>query len=172
MLKDLIFSDGEKILFYGIGNLGRQDDGLGIHLVTQLQSAFEKKEFISKKNIQYSFEMNYQLNIEDALLISKYDVVVFIDASKEKSITGPFELRKVESKRNIEFTTHAMSIESVLGLCEDLYGKSPRLYALSIPGQSWEIGDTMTPEAWSRLELCYASVFGARSCFLKECSKK
>jgi hydrogenase maturation protease len=161
--KDLVFTRGEKVLFYGIGNLGRQDDGLGIRLVTQLQSAFENDELIVKDEIQLSFEMNYQLNIEDALLISDYDVIVFVDALKESTlkeggVSEPFVFKKIVANKNITFTTHAMNMESILGLCEDMYQKFPQVYVIGIPGSSWEIDDSMTRYAWANLESTFQAI--------------
>lgn len=161
--KDLVFARSEKVLFYGIGNLGRQDDGLGIRLVTKLQTAFENHELIVKDELKLSFEMNYQLNIEDALLISEYDVVLFVDATKEftlkeSGISEPFVFKKIEAQKNIAFTTHAMNIESILGLCEDMYQKFPRVYVVAIPGSGWEITDSMTSAAWQNLELTYQAM--------------
>ena len=62
-----------KTLIYGIGNLARQDDGLGIRLIERLETAGPPEGM--------SLESNYQLNAEDALLIAPYDVVIFVDAA-------------------------------------------------------------------------------------------
>ena len=64
-----------KILFYGYGNPGRQDDGLGICFVEEME------KFVRDKDISdISFDSNYQLNIEDADTIKNYDLVFFCDA--------------------------------------------------------------------------------------------
>ena len=61
----------KKVLIYGYGNPGRQDDALGILLV-------EKMELWAKENGLgfIDFDSNYQLNIEDAMAISEYDIVI------------------------------------------------------------------------------------------------
>ncbi len=67
-----------RILIYGYGNPGRQDDGLGIRLVERLE------EWSVLNGLDgVSFENNYQLNIEDAEAISDQELVIFADASEE-----------------------------------------------------------------------------------------
>ncbi|MCK4515905.1 MAG: hypothetical protein KAU31_11640, partial [Spirochaetaceae bacterium] len=70
-----------KILIYGIGNPGRQDDGLGALLVEEIQRAAIPGASIPGTDHELSFDANYQLNIEDAEAISRHDIVVFADAS-------------------------------------------------------------------------------------------
>ena len=56
-----------KCIIFGIGNSGRQDDGLGWAFLDLLKkNEFEKA----------SFEYKYQLQIEDAELICNYDTVL------------------------------------------------------------------------------------------------
>ena len=70
-----------RILIYGIGNPGRQDDGLGTLLVEEIQHAAIPGASIPGIHHEFSFDANYQLNIEDAEAISRHDIVVFADAS-------------------------------------------------------------------------------------------
>ncbi len=71
----------KKHIIFGIGNCGRQDDGIGWAFLDLLN----KNEF--KRT---SFEYKYQLQIEDAEQISNYDTVIFVDASKNDLINGYF----------------------------------------------------------------------------------
>jgi len=142
-------------LMYGIGNVGRNDDGLGIRWIEEMERLatappsrilnppIESNSSCLLKNL--SFQSNYQLNIEDALEITKYDLVIFADASKE-SMTTPFQLVEVFPNNEISFSTHAMTIENLLALCEALYGKRPLAYLLKIQGYSWEIQDHLSIE--------------------------
>ena len=62
-----------KILFYGYGNPGRQDDGLGIMFIEQIE------QWIKDENLEnIETDSNYQLNIEDAEIISHKDFVIFL----------------------------------------------------------------------------------------------
>ena len=70
-----------KVLVFGIGNPGRQDDGLGPALVEQAEKLLPG-QLSSASNLQIDYDANYQLNVEDAETISAYDLVYFVDASK------------------------------------------------------------------------------------------
>ncbi|MDP8204395.1 MAG: hydrogenase maturation protease [Candidatus Tenebribacter mawsonii] len=122
-----------KILFYGYGNPGRQDDALGIRFIEQMEIWIKKNGY---KNI--SFDSNYQLNIEDADTISEHDIVFFVDASMEQ-LEG-FIVTEVEhSNAQVEFTMHAISPGVVLSLCKQIYEKAPQAYLLHIKGFEWEL---------------------------------
>ena len=121
----------KKILFYGYGNPGRQDDGLGILFVERVE------RWVNEKQIKFiDFDSNYQLNIEDALTISDYDLVIFVDASVEEIMD--FRLTRVEPNQKTEFTMHSMAPAFVLHLCQTLYGKFPRTYLLHLKGYKYD----------------------------------
>ncbi len=130
---------GERVLFYGIGNPGRQDDALGVCFIEELQ----KSATASKAE----FDSNYQLNVEDALLISEYDVVVFVDASVEKGLQGPCKISRVEPLDEVSFSSHEMSVGGVLGLCHQLYGRKPRTFLIAIPGFEWGLCEGLSEGA-------------------------
>lgn len=140
----------KRILIYGYGNPGRQDDGLGISLVEQLEEwcADYLPGIID-------FDSNYQLNIEDALTISEYDLVLFADASVED--ISDYCVTKVEPSSKTEFTMHAMSTQFVLHLCQTLYGKFPEVYLLHIKGYEFELKEGLTGKAEKNLDA--AAVF-------------
>ncbi len=135
-----------KILVYGYGNPGRQDDGLGIRLSEDLENWAHEKGIAN-----VSFDTNYQLNAEDALEVSGNDVVIFADAAKNEDET--FTFNPLKPARKIAFTTHAMNPETVLALCDELYKKRPKAYMLSINGFKWEVAGKMTPGAERNLSL-------------------
>ena len=138
------------ILIYGFGNPGRQDDGLGPALVEELE-AWAQAEKISG----VAFDSNYQLNAEDALAVAESREVVFVDAAKAGP--APFEFRKLAPQKEISFSTHAMSPESVLALADELYGARPPAWLLAIRGESWE--PNAAPTAAARFHLAAARDF-------------
>ncbi len=148
----------KKVLIYGYGNPGRHDDGLGIALVEKMQ------EWCSANGIEnVDFDSNYQLNIEDAELISNYDLVIFADASAENidncQITGvnPSDAR-------VEFTMHAVSPAFVLKLCNDIFKKYPETLLLHIKGYVWDFKEGISARAQENLN----SAFNILTGFLKE----
>jgi len=125
--------NNKKILFYGYGNPGRQDDALGVLFVDEMEKWVKAQKI---ENI--SFETNYQLNIEDAEEISNYDLVIFSDASMEP-IEG-FEFSKVErSNAQVEFTMHAVSVSFVVDLCYKIFNKVPDAYLVHLKGYEWDL---------------------------------
>ncbi|OGS37313.1 MAG: hypothetical protein A2293_06405 [Elusimicrobia bacterium RIFOXYB2_FULL_49_7] len=136
-----------SILVYGFGNPGRGDDGLGIALAEEI----ERRDL---PDVQV--ETNYQLNAEDALLISEKRLVVFVDASK--GISEGYALTRLQPSHTIGFTTHAMSPSSVLALCEELYQKSPETYLLEIAGQEWEMVERLSDKAKAYLQAALLSI--------------
>lgn len=128
------------ILVFGFGNPGRQDDGLGIALVDRLEPLGLPS---------CTFEQNYQLNAEDALLISEFDTVIFADASVAAE---SFSLTPISPALEISFTTHAMHPASVVALCNQLYSKFPKCYLLEMRGFEWEMKEGLSKAAESILE--------------------
>jgi hydrogenase maturation protease len=136
-----------KILLYGYGNPGRQDDGLGIVFIEQIEQWIKDEKITTIET-----DNNYQLNIEDAEIISHQDFVIFIDASME--LIEDFEFTKIDSNdASIEFTMHAVSPSYVLDLCKKIYNKNPQTFLLHIKGYEWELGGEMTGKAKNNLSL-------------------
>ena len=101
--------DDESCLIYGIGNVGRQDDGLGWAFV----------DWLHAEGLCSSAEMQrgYQLLLEDAELISTKDRVLFIDATKDASVAS-FTLGRAAPKMDFTFTSHAISIPAIMATCQ------------------------------------------------------
>ncbi|MHA6247583.1 hydrogenase maturation protease [Pontibacter sp. CAU 1760] len=136
----------EKILLIGIGNSARQDDGLGWAFLEKVES-----EGIFKGDVQYKF----QLNIEDAELISQYDTVIFVDASKNELEAG-FTYNPCFPSSNSEYSTHLLAPESALYVCQQLYRQQPHAWVLAIQGYEWELKEGLTNKALVNLEEAFA----------------
>jgi hydrogenase maturation protease len=139
-----------RLLIYGIGNVGRQDDGLGVHVVERLQEAGVREGV--------TLEANYQLTPEDALTLSAHDSVVFIDATIEPDAPEPYELRPVLPAETAGFGTHALDPASVLALCERLYHVSPVACVMAIPGYAFDVNAGLSGRAASHLERALADL--------------
>ena len=139
----------KKILLYGFGNPGRQDDGLGPALVDKIE----------KENLSgIIYDSNYQLNIEDAHTISECAAVIFIDASV--GLGQPFKFYKIEPASEITFTTHTVSPQSIMALAYDLYQADVQGYILEIQGKDWDFAEGLSEVGEQNLNEAYA--------FLKE----
>lgn len=134
-----------KILLYGYGNPGRQDDGLGNAFVDRIEKWIEDEGLEG-----FEFDSNYQLNIEDSEAIADKDLAVFIDASVED--IEDFCISKVTESSKITFTTHAASPGYIVDLCKQIYGKAPATYLIHIKGSEWAFKEGLTEKAVENLE--------------------
>ncbi len=132
----------KKTLIYGYGNPGRQDDGVGARFVELMDS------WIMEKNITNVFtDCNYQLNIEDASLISDYERVIFVDASVVEDVKD-YKLENIEpNDATIEFTMHAVSTSYVVDLCRKIYNKNPESLVLHIKAYEFDFKEELTSQA-------------------------
>lgn len=129
-------------LLFGIGNSGRSDDGLGWAFLDAIDGS---KRF--KGTIQY----RYQLQVEDAELISKYRQVIFVDAHKGNLAKG-FEWKEVDAINNVAFTSHILSPETILFLTADLYEQNPKASVLMIEGCQWGLRKELSAVARTYLK--------------------
>jgi len=118
----------DNIIVLGIGNSGRQDDGLGWMFL----------DFLEEQNSDIDVEYRYQLQIEDADLISNYDTVIFVDATKEETEEG-FYIEPCHPSGKYSFSTHTLAPETVLYLSHKLYNHNPDACIFAIQGYDWEL---------------------------------
>jgi hydrogenase maturation protease len=137
-----------KILIYGYGNPGRQDDGLGNLFVDEAQ------KWAEAEGLGYiSFDSNYQLNIEDAAEIAEQDVVIFVDASIED--ISDFVLTELEPDAKVEFSMHSVSPAFVVHLCKDIYPQTPKAYLLHLKGYVWEFKEGISEKAYGNFSKAF-----------------
>lgn len=140
-----------RILLIGYGNIARQDDGLGPMLAERLGE-------LALPDLEV--ESDYQLNIEDAEAIARYDAVIFADASTEGP--EPFAFTALEAEAENRFSTHTVSPAGVLHLAHTRFGARTRGYLLAIRGYDFEMFvETPTPRALANLEAALAFTEGA-----------
>jgi hydrogenase maturation protease len=133
-----------RILVYGYGNPGRQDDGLGPAFI-ELLDADEIPGVVT--------DCNYQLQIEDAVAVSESDAVIFVDAAS--SGDEPFTFNEIGPTGETSFTTHSVSPGSLLALCREIYRKKVRAHLLAIRGYEWDFVGELTPGAEKNLDLAH-----------------
>lgn len=140
----------KKLLIYGYGNPGRQDDGIGARFIELMDEWIEQEKLTN-----ISTDCNYQLNIEDAASIAEYDTVIFVDAS----VVDEVEDYKLESihpnNAKIEFSMHAVSTSYVIDLCLKIYGKSPEAYVLHVKAYEFDFKEELTPKANDNLNSAF-----------------
>ena len=130
-----------KSLIIGIGNCGRTDDGLGWAFLDQIKERLPG-------NIDHVYR--YQLQVEDAELISHYGTIYFVDAHTQAWEDG-FTYERCQPKAIHGFSTHELEPETVVYLAETLYNKLPDTFVLGISGVSFDLKMGLTREAEENL---------------------
>ena len=142
----------ERTLWIGIGNSGRQDDGLGWAFL----------ELLEEHHPEIPTLGCYQLQVEDAERIRAVDRVIFVDASKE-DLPGGYAWRPLNPDPSMSFTTHALAPEAVLAWCRELYGTCPEAWLLAIAGREWELAEGLSRAAELHLAQAWQACQGAFS---------
>ncbi|MGB0876788.1 MAG: hydrogenase maturation protease [Mycobacterium sp.] len=134
--------DDDSCLIYGIGNVGRQDDGLGWAFIDWLEA--------QGRCPNAQLQRNYQLLLEDAELISTKERVLFIDATKDETVTS-FTWARAVPKMDFTFTSHAISIPAIMATCQQCFDRVPEVHVLAIRGFEFELEMGLTPGAQRNL---------------------
>jgi hydrogenase 3 maturation protease len=100
-LKELLTQEGKKILFVGIGNLLKSDDGAGVYISSKIKNSAN----ISSLTVEVSIE-NYIGKINSL----NPDILVLIDCVEMKSSPGDCRLLPVETVHDLTFNTHNISL--------------------------------------------------------------
>lgn len=103
-LTALLSHANRKILFVGIGNLLRHDDGAGVFISTRIRETDHIKVITPEVSIE-----NYigKINSVD------HDILVIIDCVDMKRPPGSFDLIPVEKVSDLTFNTHNISLKKL-----------------------------------------------------------
>lgn len=132
-----------RVLVIGYGNPGRRDDGLGPLFAVVIEKL---------KIPNVSVDSDYQLIVEDAHVISEYDVVIFVDA--DAVCVEPFYFKKIQpATSGPGFSSHSVTPAEVLALARQLFSSKVRAYVLGIRGYEFEeFGEGLSERATKNFE--------------------
>ncbi|TWU44881.1 hypothetical protein Q31b_00510 [Novipirellula aureliae] len=136
-----------RTLIIACGNPLRGDDGLGPALVDRLSS-------LQRSDIET--DVDYQLNIEDAVTIAAYKRVLFVDASV--TAPSPFLLQPLAPSSEITFTSHSVTPGAILAICQDHFHHRPEAWVMGIRGFRFELGEGLSIDARTNLDDAFAGV--------------
>ena len=145
-------SGTSNLLIIGFGNPGRLDDGLG----PAFAAAMEAKDLPG-----VTVDSDYQLTVEDAVVVAEHPVVLFADA--DVAGAEPFYIRPATpAADSMTFSTHHVSIEGVLALTRDMFNATPEAYVIGIRGYELnEFGERLSPKAQANLDAAIGHVTAA-----------
>lgn len=105
-LTSLLSDPSRKILFAGIGNLLKQDDGAGVYISTRISERDHIKVITPEVSIE-----NYigKINSID------HDILVIIDCVDMKMPPGSVDLLPVDKVNDLTFNTHNISLNKLSG---------------------------------------------------------
>ncbi len=147
----------KPVLVFACGNPSRGDDALGPEFLQRLEAWLEHHPKSEKLSEQIELLTDFQFQIEHAVDLHGRDRVIFVDASL--SAKPAFEFKQIFAVRDNSFTTHSMSPEAVLDVYQTMYQEHPPdCYILSIRGDSFELGDVISPAAEHNLEQALAFI--------------
>jgi hydrogenase maturation protease len=138
-----------RILIIGIGNPLQGDDGLGRSVARDLSRE------LARDNIQIF--STHQLTPEISELVSRADLVLLIDAARGEK-PGTLNCVPIEPSVQTGRHSHSLSPAVILKLAQELYQRCPPAYLLTITGESFDTGETLSPPVSAALPALKAQI--------------
>ena len=139
-----------RILLIGYGNPGRGDDGLGPALAAEIEAQGIRG---------LTVDIDYQLTVDHASLITAHDVVVFADAMIGLAV--PYRFARVDATQPATLGSHQVSPEAALALAMLLFGHAPPAWMLAISGREFgEVKEGLSQPARENLAAAVAFLRG------------
>jgi hydrogenase maturation protease len=144
-------------LIIGYGNPYRRDDGVAWHVINALRARLGRPPLAlddtGEDNLGHAVDtvMAHQLVPEVALLLPPYSRVIFVDAHIGE-IPVPLRVIEVEPGGEFQATTHHFGPGMLLSLAQAQSGTSPRGWLVSIRGDDFNYGETLTETCASQVE--------------------
>ena len=139
----LLQPDIKPTLLIAVGNLSRGDDALAPLLQELIEPVIDESttELIT----------DFQLQLEHALDITGRDRVLFIDAAVE--CTTPFSFFEQQASTEYTHTSHIMSPAAIMQVYRTITKRlPPPCFLLSIKGESFELGESISSTAEQHLQ--------------------
>ncbi len=128
-LDNLLIQKDRKILFVGIGNLLKSDDGVGVYISNNIKN----RGNISSLTVEISIE-NYIGKINSL----KPDFLILMDCVDLKSPPGTYKLLEINQIQDLTFNTHNISLRRL-----SEFFKMP-VYILGIQPGKVEFGENIS----------------------------
>lgn len=149
-----------KLLIFGYGNPGRGDDALGPLVAEHIESIKSQRQWHHVDVLTA-----YQLQIEHVMDVADNEITLFVDAHTRCS--SPYQFDRCQAEPDQSYTTHALTPDALLAVYQQVFKKTPPpCYLLSIKGESFDLGQSLSTNANSNLKL--AIKFVEQLCLLSE----
>lgn len=128
-LNELISQKDNKLLFVGIGNLLKMDDGVGVYISNRIRNT----DNIESLTVEVSIE-NYIGKINSL----NPDILVLIDCADMKKLPGTFKLLPLRQIHDITYNTHNISLKRL-----SEFFRMP-VYVLGIQPEKIDFGENIS----------------------------
>ena len=136
-----------RVLIIAYGNPLRSDDGVAWRAAEALRGK------LSPADIE--IECLHQLAPELAETISRFPRVIFVDAaSAPEGHPGEIRLEELGRKDAADSGSplfHALSPHAVIRLAETLYGAKPQAFAVTVTGEKFDHGESLSADVAAAL---------------------
>jgi len=140
-----------NVLIVAYGNPLRSDDGLASRAARELEGKFPdtRVEILSQ----------HQLVPELAETVSLFECVIFIDAafpqSPQSGRPGELRVREITSAEvdRRARSSHVLSPDVVVALAAELYHAQVKAFSVTVTGQNFEHGDSLSPAVAAAIPL-------------------
>lgn len=128
-LNKILSQTDKKILFIGIGNLLKMDDGVGVYITDRLKNT----NTVSSLSVEVSIE-NYIGKINSM----NPDTLVLIDCVELKSSVGTIKLLSLSQIQDLTYNTHNISLRRL-----SEFFRMP-VYVLGIQPEKIDFGENLS----------------------------
>jgi len=146
-------SAAKACFIVGYGNRQRRDDGIGPHMVERLRGAAANLKQVHLLSLPH-------LAFDTAEDLRAADLVLFVDASVAR-LAGGRSWRKLKpDMRWLPYLTHHVQPAFLLGLMEQMYGRTAPAWLVSVQGRDFGYGEGLSPEAARAAERVGREILG------------
>ena len=128
-LKNLLSNKEKKVLFIGIGNLLKTDDGVGVYISRKIKNKGNRSSLTVETGIE-----NYIGKINSLAP----EILVLIDCVELKSAPGTFKLLELSQIQDLTFNTHNISLRRLSDFFE------MPVYILAIQPEKVDFGENIS----------------------------
>lgn len=129
----------DAVLVIAWGNPLREDDGVAWHVIEGLRT-LRPRPGLPALHLRHA----HQLTPEMAECLSRAAGVVFVDARRDGT-PGEIRCEPITPGAGTNPLVHSLSPQALLLYAEGLYGRAPEAVVVSIAGERFGTGETLSP---------------------------
>ena len=128
-LNSLLSQKGKKILFVGIGNVLKMDDGVGVYISRKIKNTSSVSALTAEVSIENYIGKINSLNP---------DLLVLIDSVDIQSSPGVYKLLSISNIQDLTFNTHNISLRRL----SEFFGMP--VFILGIQPEKVDLGENIS----------------------------